>query len=143
MKVFDDRLHDIEDISKNKHLQVIFWVLFFVILFVGIILSSNEMAHISKATTERSSYEPLKLVNKLGDVIREHKKPRFSIDETGATIDWIKYWERDWAKHAVLLCIVFLLAVILEIFIILQIKYLQKKELYLIYKYELEKSDKK
>ncbi len=143
MKVFDDRLHDIEDISKNKHLQVIFWVLFFVILFVGIILSSNEMAHISKATSERSSYEPIKLINKLGEVIREHKKPRFSIDETGATIDWIKYWERDWAKHAILLCIVFLLAVILEIFIILQIKYLQKKELYLIYKYELEKSNKK
>ncbi|MCK5223444.1 hypothetical protein KAR04_01650 [Candidatus Calescamantes bacterium] len=143
MKVFDDRLHDIEDISKNKHLQVIFWVLFFVILFVGIILSSNEMAHISKATSERSSYEPVKVINKLGEVIREHKKPRFSIDETGATIDWIKYWERDWAKHAILLCIVFLLAVILEIFIILQIKYLQKKELYLIYKYELEKSNKK
>lgn len=143
MKVFDDRLHDIEDISKNKHLQVIFWVLFFVILFVGIILSSNEMAHISKATSERSSYEPIKLINKLGEVIREHKKPRFSIDETGATIDWIKYWERDWAKHAILLCIVFLLAVILEIFILLQIKYLQKKELYLIYKYELEKSNKK
>ncbi|MCK4643590.1 hypothetical protein KAU32_08130 [bacterium] len=143
MKVFDDRLHDIEDISKNKHLQVMFWVLFFVILFVGIILSSNEMAHISKATSERSSYEPVKVINKLGEVIREHKKPRFSIDETGATIDWIKYWERDWAKHAILLCIVFLLAVILEIFILLQIKYLQKKELYLIYKYELEKSNKK
>jgi beta-lactamase regulating signal transducer with metallopeptidase domain len=139
----DKRHFDLENIAKAKQLQSLLWVIFFFIIIIAIICATEQMARISKSSMELKRLEPLKIYNKLGQIINEYKNPRFSINDKGKTIDWLKYWQKKWNISVILFMIVVIIAILLEILIISQIKFLQRKEIHLIHKYELERSEEK
>ncbi|MCD6578089.1 hypothetical protein J7L48_01280 [bacterium] len=138
--MIDKRIEDIEAINRIKRTQVIFWILFFVIILVGLILVGEQMSKIGTASRSISTINGVKIMNKYGEVIKEHKNPRFKVDEEGNTIDLLKYWEKQWYLHIVLALLIALIAILLLVFIIKEIRYFNKLELEKLFKYELDKS---
>ena len=138
----DKRLFDIEDIDKIKRTQSLLWVIFFVIIIVSVFLLTTQMKGASDASDELAKIAGVKFKNKLGEVVKEKKKPRFEAVEGQKTIDWKQYWEKKWRIHTIWSILIFFITVLLEIMIIVQIRHLQKLELEKTFKYELEKHQK-
>ena len=139
--MLDKRMQDVEEISRIKRTQVVMWLLFFVIILIGLILVFNEMQKISIASEEITKINGTVVTNKYGEVIKEYKAPRFKVDENGNSIDLLKYWKKKWNTHTFWALLISFIAIILLILIIKEIRFLNRLEIEKIFKYELDKSE--
>ncbi len=138
--MIDKRLEDLDDISRVKRTQVLLWILFFVIIIVGLILVGDQMQRIGIASRSISRIYGTRITNKYGEVIKKYNDPRYKVDEKGNTIDLLKYWKKQWNFHVGLALVIALLAILLMVYIIKEIRFLNKLELEKLFKYELDKS---